>query len=110
MPRTMEPSVAAAGNVLLPVIPLRDMCLFPEASLSVVTSSATALRALEMAKRAAGRLLAVCLKDEGARETHAVGTIAQIAEDLVLSEGGHRVELDGQGRPFPLLHMRRSVA
>ena len=51
-----------------------------------------------MAKRAAGRLLAVCLKDEGARETHAVGTIAQIAEDLVLSEGGHRVELDGQDR------------
>ena len=90
--------MAATGNVLLPVIPLRDMCLFPEASLTVVTSSATALRALEMAKRAAGRLLAVCLKDEGARETHAVGTIAQVAEDLVLSEGGHRVELDGQGR------------
>jgi len=98
MPRTMETPEAAAGNVLLPVIPLRDMCLFPEASLTVVTSSATALKALELAKRAAGRLLAVCVKDEGARETHAVGTIAQVAEDLVLSEGGHRVELDGHAR------------
>ena len=98
MPRTMEPREAAPGNVLLPVIPLRDICLFPEASLTVITGSPAALKSVEIARRSGGRLLAVCAKDEAARETHPVGTIARVAEDLVLSEGGHRVELDGQGR------------
>jgi ATP-dependent Lon protease len=98
MPRAMEPREPSPGNLLLPVVPLRDMCLFPEASLTVLTGSAPALKALEIAQRSGGRLLAVCVKDEAARETQPVGTIAQVSEDLVLSEGGHRVELDGQGR------------
>ena len=98
MPRDMEPGASTSSNLLLPVLPLRDMCLFPEASLTLVTSANAALKAVEVAQRTGGRLLAVCAKDEGTRETHAVGTIAQLAEDLPLSEGGHRLELDGQGR------------
>jgi ATP-dependent Lon protease len=98
MPREMEPGEATSSNLILPVLPLRDMCLFPEASLTLVTAATAALKAVEVAHRTGGRLLAVCTKEEGARETHAVGTIAQLAEDLPLSEGGHRVELDGQGR------------
>ena len=38
------------GNLLLPVLPLRDLCLFPEASLAVVVSAPGALRALEIAR------------------------------------------------------------
>src|SRR5207247_341090 len=98
MPRTMEPGDAPSGNLLLPVLPVRETCLFPEASLTLVTAAAPALRAVEVAQRTGGRLLAVCTKDEGTRETHAVGTIAHLAEDLSLSEGGHRIELDGQRR------------
>src|SRR2546427_5644986 len=98
MPRTMEPGDAPSGNLLVPVLPLREICLFPEASLTLVTAAAPALRAVEVAQRTGGRVLAVCTKDEGTRETHAVGTIAQLAEDLTLSEGGHRIELDGQRR------------
>ena len=98
MPRDMEPREATSNNLILPVLPLRDMCLFPEASLTLVTTAIAALKAVEVAHRTGGRLLAVCAKDEGTRETHAVGTIAQLAEDLPLSDGGHRVELDGQAR------------
>jgi ATP-dependent Lon protease len=98
MPGILAEPNNTSSNVLLPVLPLRDICLFPEASLTMVTAAATALKAVEIAQRTGGRLLAVCAKDEGARETHAVGTIAQLAEDLVLSEGGHRLELDGQRR------------
>ena len=98
MPRDMEPGPSISSNLLLPVLPLRDMCLFPEASLTLVTSAIAALKAVEVAQRTGGRLLAVCTKEEGARETHSVGTIAQLAEDLPLSEGGHRVELDGHAR------------
>jgi len=86
MPRTMETGEAASSNLLLPVLPLREICLFPEASLTLVTAAVPALRAVEVAQRTGGRLLAVCAKDEGTRETHAVGTIA------------HRIELDGQRR------------
>ncbi|PYQ01489.1 MAG: hypothetical protein DMF82_19135 [Acidobacteria bacterium] len=98
MPRTMETGEAASGNLLLPVLPLREICLFPEASLTLVTAAVPALKAVEVARRTGGQLLAVCAKEEGARETHAVGTIAQLAEDLPLSEGGHRIELDGHRR------------
>jgi Lon protease-like protein len=98
MARTMEPGAAPSGNLLLPVLPLHEICLFPEASLTLVTAAFPALKAVEVAQRTGGRLLAVCAKDEGSRETHAVGTIAQLAEDLALSEGGHRIELDGQRR------------
>jgi ATP-dependent Lon protease len=98
MPRDMEPGASTPSNILLPVLPLRDVCLFPEASLTLVTAATSALKAIEVARRTGGRLLAVCTRDEAARETHAVGTIAQLAEDLALSEGGHRVELDGQAR------------
>ncbi|PYQ12638.1 MAG: hypothetical protein DMF80_16935 [Acidobacteria bacterium] len=94
---TTEPG-DASGNLLLPVLPLREMCLFPGASLTLVTAAAPALKAVEVAQRTGGRLLAVCAKDEAGRETHPVGTIAQLAEDLSLSDGGHRVELDGQRR------------
>jgi Lon protease-like protein len=98
MPRTMEPGDAPSGNLLLPVLPLREICLFPEASLTLVTAASPALKAVEVAQRTGGHLLAVCAKDEGSRETHAIGTIAQLAEDLALSEGGHRIELDGLRR------------
>jgi Lon protease-like protein len=98
MPPDMEPGENNSSNLLLPVLPLRDMCLFPEASLTLVTAAPAALRAVEIAGRTGGRLLAVCVKDEAARETQPVGTIAQVAEDLSLSEGGHRLELDGQRR------------
>jgi Lon protease-like protein len=98
MPRDMEPGASTSSNLLLPVLPLREMCLFPEASLTLVTAATAALKAVEVAQRTGGRLLAVCTKEEGARETHSVGTIAQLAEDLTLSDGGHRVELDGHSR------------
>src|SRR3989442_491451 len=46
MPRTMEPGDAPSRNLLLPVLPLREICLFPEASLTLVTAAAPAVKAL----------------------------------------------------------------
>jgi hypothetical protein len=34
------------GNTILPVLPLRDVCLFPEASLAVSVARPGALKAL----------------------------------------------------------------
>jgi ATP-dependent Lon protease len=94
------PQSSESGNVLLPVLPLRDLCLFPEASLAVVVASPGALRALDIAKRTGSRVLALAQRENASspRDLHEMGTVARVAEDTPLPDGGHRVELDGASR------------
>ena len=88
------------GNVFLPVLPLGDACLFPESSMEIVVTAPAAQKALEMAARTGGRLLAVANRDGATspRDIHQVGTVAEIAGDAPSMEGGRRVELDGTRR------------
>lgn len=93
----------APPNLLLPVLPLRDVSLFPEASLQTIVGRAASLKALELAARTGKRLVALAQKDPNAtnpaaRELHAVGTLAELAEEASLSDGSHKVELDGISR------------
>ena len=111
------PGATESGTLLRPVLPLRDVCLFPEASLGTVVNRAGAITALEVASRSGGRLLAVGNRDivsptPNVRELHLVGTIATLTEDLPLAEGGHRVELDGirRGRIITLIGVDAVVA
>lgn len=88
-------------TVLVPVLPLRDVCLFPEASLGTVAATIPALKAVEMAQRTGGQLLAVGQRDPDLaswRDLHGVGTVADIGEDLPLPDASRRVELDGLRR------------
>jgi ATP-dependent Lon protease len=92
---------ATSGNLLLPVLPLRDVCLFPEASLSVTVTRPAVLKSLEIASRTGRRLLALAQRDaaaETARDLHDVGTIAFLAENSAGPEGGRRIEMVGQTR------------
>lgn len=92
---------APEAHALLPVLPLRDVCLFPEASLTVMVARPGALKAIEIAARTGGRLLALAIKDGlgvSPREVHPLGTVATVAEDVKLSDGTHRIELDGVRR------------
>jgi ATP-dependent Lon protease len=98
-----ESNEGAGHHVLLPVLPLREVSLFPEASLSIVVSRPPAVRVLEMAARMQRRVLAVAQREAGAptpreRDLHAVGTVAELAEDAALSDGSRRIELDGLQR------------
>jgi ATP-dependent Lon protease len=88
------------GNVFLPVLPLGDACLFPESSMEMVVTAPAARKALEMAARTGGRLLAIANRDGATspRDIHQVGTVAEIAGDAPSMEGGRRVELDGTRR------------
>jgi ATP-dependent Lon protease len=100
---TAFPALPSGTNLLLPVVPLRDVCLFPEASLGVVVTRAHALHAVDVAGRSGRFLLAITQRDPTAvspnpRDVQAIGTIALMAEDVALSEGGRRVELDGLRR------------
>ena len=111
------PGYSGEGNLLLPVLPLRDVCLFPEASLAVVATRPFALSALEVASRSGRCVLAVAQRDPTAatpnpRDVHTLGTVALLSEDLALGDGGRRVELDGlrRGRVVTLIGLDTLVA
>lgn len=111
------PGYSGEGNLLLPVLPLRDVCLFPEASLAVVATRPFALSALEVASRSGRCVLAVAQRDPAAatpnpRDVHTLGTVALLSEDLALGDGGRRVELDGlrRGRVITLIGLDTLVA
>jgi ATP-dependent Lon protease len=88
------------GNVFLPVLPLGEACLFPSSSLEIVVTTPAAFKALEMAARTGGRVLAVANRDDASssRDIHDVGTVAEIAGDARVGDHGHRLELDGMQR------------
>ena len=91
-------------SLLVPVLPLRDVCLFPEASLSVMVGRPASIKALELAARTGRRVLGLAQKDANTpnpislRDLQEFGTLADLAEDRALSDGNHRVELDGVRR------------
>lgn len=97
------PSAApdASTNALLPVLTLRDRCLFPEASLEAPLGTVGAQRAVEMALRTGGRLLVIAQQEvtpgPQPRDLQAVGTVAELAGPPT-GEGAQRVEVDGRRR------------
>ncbi|HSD29333.1 MAG TPA: LON peptidase substrate-binding domain-containing protein, partial [Vicinamibacteria bacterium] len=77
---------SAPGNLLLPVLPLRDLCLFPEASLATTVNRPPIIAAVEVAGRSSRCLLAVAQRDTSVanpnpRDLHGVGTLAFVTED-----------------------------
>jgi Lon protease-like protein len=83
----------------MPVVPLPDVCLFPEASLNLIVTTTPALRGLEMALRSGKHALAVAQKDSsGARDLQEVGTVAEVSTVERQPDGTRRVELDGLRR------------
>jgi ATP-dependent Lon protease len=107
----------SSSNLLLPVLPLRDVSLFPEASLERSVKRGYNVRALELATRTGGRLLAVGRRDPlalnpGARDLHEIGTVAALTEDMPIDGGGRRVELDGlqRGRIVSIVGTDTAVA
>ncbi len=93
----------ALSHLLLPVLPLRDVCLFPGASLALLVTNPNGLRAIEMAERSRLPLLALAEKDGGGPPPglHSVGTLAAMVKNEV-GPGGRRVELDGLRRGHAL--------
>jgi ATP-dependent Lon protease len=101
-----EPLASRSGNLLLPVLPLKDLCLFPEASLIHNVERPAALKALEVARRTGGRILALSQKDARIEASmHGVGTLAEVADDQRLDDGTRGVDLNGlqRGRVVTLM-------
>jgi ATP-dependent Lon protease len=88
---------------LVPVLPLKDVSLFPGASLAVVVTKSHAIAAVRMAERSDSMLLALAQRDPGATDPgnqglHPIGTLGTIREALAVSPMELRLEVDGFAR------------
>jgi len=99
------------------VLPLRDVCLFPEASLTVGLERPGVFEALELAERSEKQLVAVAQIDPSAdlpdtTGIHTVGTLAHLVTFTRDSETEGRAELNGlrRGRVVTLLGTSTMVA
>ena len=93
-------AVGTACSRLLPVLPLRDVCLFPGASLAATLDRPAALSAARLAERSDGHLLTLAQREpaSGPRDVHSLGTVALVRSIHTVSPDEHRVELDGVAR------------
>jgi Lon protease-like protein len=89
----------APRNYLLPVLPLKDHCLFPEAVTDLTLDAIGITHAMEMGLRNGGRVLAVGSREVPAspRDLYPIGTIAEAGAQETI-DGTTRVELVGLGR------------
>lgn len=88
---------------LVPVLPLKDVSLFPGASLAVVVSKPHAIAAVRLAERCESKLLALAQRDPGATDPgsqglHSIGTLGNIRKALAVSPVELRLEVDGFAR------------
>lgn len=92
-----EADASRAGHLLLPVLPLPDVCLFPESSLQAVVSAPAAVQAVEIAQRCGRRLLVAGYRDLASGQLHDIATVATLEADAQLPDG-FSIELDGHSR------------
>jgi ATP-dependent Lon protease len=93
----------AAPEELLPVLPLRDIVVFPHMIVPLFVGRAKSIRALEEVMTEEKRILLVAQKnagdDEPSRETiYDVGTVAQVMQLLKLPDGTVKVLVEGLDR------------
>ncbi|MFT4179564.1 MAG: endopeptidase La [Thermomonas sp.] len=87
-------------SVTLPVLPLRDVVVFPHMVIPLFVGREKSIRALDMAMDGDRRILLVAQKspetdDPGAAELHQVGTLAQVLQLLKLPDGTIKVLVEG---------------
>ncbi len=93
-----------ASEVLdLPVLPLRDVVVFPHMVIPLFVGRDKSMRALEQAMEADKRILLVAQKsaetdDPGASDLYPVGTLAQVLQLLKLPDGTIKVLVEGLSR------------
>jgi ATP-dependent Lon protease len=83
-----------------PLLPLREMVLFPQTMVPIFITYRPGMAALEEALRRDSRLFAACLKkrESGDDEPWPVGTVMKIVQHLKLPDSTFRVVLQGEYR------------
>lgn len=83
----------------LPLLPLRELVLFPHTMVPVFVTAKAGLAAVEEASKGDKRLVAACRRpDSKDDETYATGTIARVVQQLKMPDGTMRIILEGESR------------
>ncbi len=87
----------------LPVLPLRDVVVFPHMVIPLFVGRDKSIRALDMAMESDKRILLVAQKtadtdDPGANDLYEVGTLAHVLQLLKLPDGTIKVLVEGVAR------------
>ncbi|HSX63182.1 MAG TPA: LON peptidase substrate-binding domain-containing protein, partial [Pseudoxanthomonas sp.] len=98
MPRRPE-----SETLELPVLPLRDVVVFPHMVIPLFVGRDKSMRALEQAMEADKRILLLAQKsaetdDPGAADLYSIGTLAQVLQLLKLPDGTIKVLVEGTAR------------
>ena len=88
---------------VLPVLPLRDVVVFPHMVIPLFVGREKSIRALDIAVEGDKRILLVAQKaadtdDPDAGDLHAIGTMAQVLQLLKLPDGTIKVLVEGLSR------------
>jgi ATP-dependent Lon protease len=99
MPKTEAPKPFAT----LPILPLRDMVVFPGMVVPILVGRPRSVRAVEEAQRGDSRVLLLAQKaqgaeDPGANELYELGVEADILQSVRLPDNALRVLLEAKGR------------
>ncbi|GAB2493647.1 endopeptidase La [Arenimonas alkanexedens] len=106
----MEDKTAALNRLDLPVLPLRDVVVYPHMVIPLFVGRDRSIKALDLAMAGDKQILLIAQKspdtdDPAAEDLYSVGTLAQVLQLLklpdgtikVLVEGSARVAIDGYG-------------
>ncbi len=90
-------------SVALPVLPLRDVVVFPHMVIPLFVGRDKSIKALDIAMEGDKRILLVAQKsaetdDPGAADLHPIGTLAQVLQLLKLPDGTIKVLVEGLTR------------
>jgi ATP-dependent Lon protease len=103
MSTTTEHPQAGQERLSLPVLPLRDVVVFPHMVIPLFVGRDKSIRALDIAMEGDKRILLVAQKsaetdDPGAGDLHPIGTLAQVLQLLKLPDGTIKVLVEGLTR------------
>jgi ATP-dependent Lon protease len=98
-----EPATPAGSRETIPVLPLRDIVVFPHMIVPLFVGREKSIRALEEVMREDKRILLVAQKnpaddDPAADAVYDVGTLAQVLQLLKLPDGTVKVLVEGSDR------------
>ena len=93
----------SANRLVLPVLPLRDVVVFPHMVIPLFVGREKSIAALEQAMAADKRIVLLAQKsaetdDPGASDLYEVGTLAQVLQLLKLPDGTIKVLVEGTTR------------
>ncbi|KFN50394.1 endopeptidase La [Arenimonas composti] len=99
----MSESTSTATVHDLPVLPLRDVVVYPHMVIPLFVGRDRSIKALDLAMAADKQILLIAQKspdtdDPGADDLHSVGTLAQVLQLLKLPDGTIKVLVEGSAR------------